>query len=481
MVEIPPDHECLADDVLFRNEPPVAAVRTRIAIVPHHEVMPGGNRARETGFIVGAIAVKRKLPDIREPHHRNLGEYQDRMIVRAQGLHEFLRRHEAKAGLKVIVVAVGQGHELLAVDGEPLVAIGNPVAGDADHALDVIERRILRVTEHHHLAVLRQADVHQLQVDDRQPDAVGEFVHQYEVAHQQRRQHRARWNLERLDQERAQQKYDQNHGKKTLRVLDPPRLRGVGCAPASQHEVIEQPDRAGCGEQQEHDQSEIHLLLHLQYRQERFLRNLDVADLFHALLARLLLFQQLFLARDVAAVALGEHVLAHRFDRLARNYMRSYRGLHRDVEHLPRDEFPHLLRQIAAAILRVYAVHDQRQRIDAIAVDQDVEPDQIVGAVFLELIVERGIAAAYRFELVEEIHYHFVERQLVGQHHLAPHVQQVLLRAALLVAQRDHRADVVLRHQDGGRDDRLADLFDFRRVGQPGRIFDLDQRAVLEQ
>jgi hypothetical protein len=39
----------------------------------------------------------------------------------------------------------------------------------------------------------------------------------------------------------------------------------------------------------------------------------------HALLAFLLLLEQLALARDVAAVALGEHVLAQRLDRLARD------------------------------------------------------------------------------------------------------------------------------------------------------------------
>ena len=45
---------------------------------------------------------------------------------------------------------------------------------------------------------------------------------------------------------------------------------------------------------------------HLQRRQERLLRDLDLADLPHALLALLLLLEELALAGDVAAVALGE-------------------------------------------------------------------------------------------------------------------------------------------------------------------------------
>ena len=43
---------------------------------------------------------------------------------------------------------------------------------------------------------------------------------------------------------------------------------------------------------------------------ERLLRHLHMAEHLHALLASLLLFEQLALTGDVAAVALGEHVLA---------------------------------------------------------------------------------------------------------------------------------------------------------------------------
>ena len=50
--------------------------------------------------------------------------------------------------------------------------------------------------------------------------------------------------------------------------------------------------------------------IHLQRRQEGRLRDLHLAELAHALLALLLLLQQLALARDVAAVALRGHVLA---------------------------------------------------------------------------------------------------------------------------------------------------------------------------
>ena len=45
----------------------------------------------------------------------------------------------------------------------------------------------------------------------------------------------------------------------------------------------------------------------------------NAAQLTHLLFAFFLLFQQLLFAGDVAAVALGQHVLAHGLDRLAGN------------------------------------------------------------------------------------------------------------------------------------------------------------------
>src|SRR6187200_2256534 len=83
--------------------------------------------------------------------------------------------------------------------------------------------------------------------------------------------------------------------------------------------------------------SPLLLAVEVQDGEERLLRHLDAADLLHPLLALLLLLEQLPLAADVAAVALGENVLAAGLDRLARNDPRADRGLDGDVEHLPRD------------------------------------------------------------------------------------------------------------------------------------------------
>src|SRR5579885_51899 len=83
--------------------------------------------------------------------------------------------------------------------------------------------------------------------------------------------------------------------------------------------------------------------VHLQRGEEGFLRDLDAAEAPHLLLARLLLVEQLALARDVAAVALGGHVLPERADRLARDHLAADRGLDRDLEQVARDQVLELL------------------------------------------------------------------------------------------------------------------------------------------
>src|SRR5436305_3825834 len=84
-------------------------------------------------------------------------------------------------------------------------------------------------------------------------------------------------------------------------------------------------------------------LADVQHGEERLLRHLDGADLLHPLLALLLLLEQLALARDVAAVALREHILALGLHGLARDHARADRRLDGDVEELPRDLLPQAL------------------------------------------------------------------------------------------------------------------------------------------
>src|SRR6266404_2360513 len=78
--------------------------------------------------------------------------------------------------------------------------------------------------------------------------------------------------------------------------------------------------------------------VHFERGDEGFLRNLDAAELAHLLLAFLLLVQKLALARDVAAIAFGGHILAQRLDGFARDDLAADRRLHRNLEEVARDE-----------------------------------------------------------------------------------------------------------------------------------------------
>src|SRR5439155_26541197 len=89
--------------------------------------------------------------------------------------------------------------------------------------------------------------------------------------------------------------------------------------------------------------------LQVENSEERFLRHLDRTHLLHSLLPGLLTLAQLALAGDVAAIALGQHVLPLGLDCLARDHPRADRRLDRDVEELSRDLLPQPLDECTAA------------------------------------------------------------------------------------------------------------------------------------
>src|SRR5580698_9046141 len=78
--------------------------------------------------------------------------------------------------------------------------------------------------------------------------------------------------------------------------------------------------------------------VHLERGDERFLRDVHLAELAHLFLALFLLVEELALAGDVAAVAFRGHVLAQRADGFARDDLAADGGLNRDNEHVARDQ-----------------------------------------------------------------------------------------------------------------------------------------------
>jgi len=165
----------------------------------------------------------------------------------------------------------------LAIDVQMLVAgVANGVARQAHYTLDVVDRRIAWVAKHHHIPALWITHFDDFLVDHRQADPVRKFVHQNEVAHIQCRLHRARRNLERLNQKRTQHQHDEQHREERLAVLDQQRflvellddlhisrlnsglIVGNGLAPArSQEDQIEQRQQTADGDSNNQQQREI--------------------------------------------------------------------------------------------------------------------------------------------------------------------------------------------------------------------------------
>jgi hypothetical protein len=201
----------------------------------------------------------------------------------------------------------------------------------------------------------------------------------------------------------------------------------------------------------------------------------------HALLAFLLLLEQLALARDVAAVALRGDVLAHRCDRFARDDLAADGGLQRDFELVPRDLLAQLLQDLAAAALALVLVAQERQRVDFVAGDEDAHLDQVARFEAFDFVVHRAVAACRRLQVVVEVEDDLRERDAEADHHafLAVVVGLHVLAAAIGADLHD-RADVDGGHDDVHVRDRLLVLLDHGAVGQLARRTDLLDLAVRQ-
>src|SRR5258708_5562391 len=116
-------------------------------------------------------------------------------------------------------------------------------------------------------------------------------------------------------------------------------------------------------------------LAYFENREEGLLRDVDLADPLHALLAFLLLLEEFAFAANVAAVTFCDYVFANSGDRFARDDLAADGGLNGDLEHLAGDEFAHLRDESLAAVVGEVAVHDDGERVDGIATDEDVHLD----------------------------------------------------------------------------------------------------------
>src|SRR5437667_11373987 len=195
-------------------------------------------------------------------------------------------------------------------------------------------------------------------------------------------------------------------------------------------------------------------LVNLEDREEGFLRNLHRPDLLHPFLPLLLFLEQLALARGVAAVALGCDILAQRADRLAGDHLCADRRLDHDLEQLARDQLLEFLGDLAAPLVRLVAVDDDRERIHRFAVQEHVQLDEIGGTVLQELVVQRCVPAGDGLQLVVEVEDDLAQRELPTELDARRvHVGPAPIHPSSLLAEPPDRADVL----PGPADPRLDD------------------------
>src|SRR5690606_2729097 len=183
---------------------------------------------------------------------------------------------------------------------------------------------------------------------------------------------------------------------------------------------------------------------------------------------------------DVCSSDLG-HVLAQGGDGFPGDDLAADRGLDRDLEEVPGDEVLQALAKLPAARFRRAAVDDHAERVDRLAIDQDVHLDEVAGAVADLVIVKRGVAARYRLQPVVEVEHHLVQGQLVGHLGAAGDIGEALLDAAPVLAELEDRAEMRVGDVDRRLDPRLLHLLDMVGLGPVGGVVDLARRAVGQQ
>src|SRR5690606_30242562 len=137
-IDIHPDQERLAAEVLLRQEAPVSAVFTVVAIVAHHEIVA----RRDHPFTFTRIAV------------RQTGALEHEVRAAGELFAQFLGTGHADAAVMALVGAQRLVPDRLAIDVDLVVVIAESVAPQAHDALDPVLFGMVRRMEHHHVTAL---------------------------------------------------------------------------------------------------------------------------------------------------------------------------------------------------------------------------------------------------------------------------------------------------------------------------------------
>ena len=105
---------------------------------------------------------------------------------------------------------------------------------------------------------------------------------------------------------------------------------------------------------------------------KRLLRDIDVSDFLHALLAFALLVKKLAFTSNVAAIAFGENVLAELSDIFASDDFAADGALYGDLKHLWRNGFAKTFANHAGACDGTICKADGSEGVNGFAIDENL-------------------------------------------------------------------------------------------------------------
>ena len=237
IAEVHPHEEGFSDDKFVIYKAPVAGVGTVVAVVAHGEVTAFGHFAGKAAAVFGVLAVFQTallygITVFRHDFHTVFIERRDRygglsgffQDVEAFSVEGRLKKFGAVNRGRLGIVRVGVDTVRLvggnlSVDGQDFVAVFDGVAWKSDDALDVVYFRLDGIVEHDDVAALDLSGRNQDVVDNRGSDAVGEFVHENEVAFNQARAHGAGRDLEWFGDKGAQDEDNEDDREKAAHVV----------------------------------------------------------------------------------------------------------------------------------------------------------------------------------------------------------------------------------------------------------------------
>src|ERR1700674_608791 len=154
IAEVPPNQKGPADDILLRHKAPDTAIAAAVPVIAHHKIVAGGYLAAESAVIVRAIFLMRKLP-----HSSQVNRWCFR--IQYEGMRNATQRFRHQFVLRGIESRFNHGigaagpHGLRdAIDGQPFVAILDPVARHTNHTFYVVHAGIDGVAEDHYVTAL---------------------------------------------------------------------------------------------------------------------------------------------------------------------------------------------------------------------------------------------------------------------------------------------------------------------------------------